>query len=137
MLLSPNFEKKLKHSNSASFCPVLRGQLKSLITHTRLLLLVGIVLAIPLAPSVGAQAISVTGVVRTSAGAPVAGATVTITAAGAQQERHAAITGADGNFTTCFSSAGTVYDHGAIAGATADCAVGMECRRSLHGARGL
>ena len=99
MLLSPNFEKKLKHSNSASFCPVLRGQLKSLITHTRLLLLVGIVLAIPLAPSVGAQAISVTGVVRTSAGAPVAGATVTITAAGAQQERHAAITGADGNFT--------------------------------------
>ena len=99
MLLSPNFEKKLKHSNSASFCLVLRGQLKSLITQTRLLLLVGSVLAIPLTPPLGAQGISVTGVVRTAAGAPVVGATVTITAAGAQQDRHTASTGADGNFT--------------------------------------
>ncbi|HUV96938.1 MAG TPA: carboxypeptidase regulatory-like domain-containing protein, partial [Acidobacteriaceae bacterium] len=54
--------------------------------------------------SVGAQGTSapsavLTGVVRTTAGAPVAGATVTVVAATAHQDRHTAFTRADGHFT--------------------------------------
>ncbi len=43
----------------------------------------------------GAQ---VTGIVRTTAGAPVAGASVTVIAAGTHPERHTAASGADGHF---------------------------------------
>ncbi len=54
--------------------------------------------------SVGAQGTSVpsavlTGVVRTTTGAPVAGGTVTVIAAGARQKRHSGVTRADGRFT--------------------------------------
>jgi hypothetical protein len=60
---------------------------------------VGFVIAIP----VGAQMTSgtgaaLTGVVRTIAGSPVAGATVTVVGEGAEQERHSAVTGVDGHF---------------------------------------
>src|SRR3954471_8509437 len=60
---------------------------------------VGFVVAMP----VGAQITSgpgaaLTGVVRTVASAPVAGATVTVVGEGAHQERHSAVTGVDGHF---------------------------------------
>ena len=94
MLLSPHSEKERNGSSSASNFGVVGEQLKRPITHTSLLLLVGILLAAPL----GAQVISVVGVVRITAGIPVAGATVTFVAAAAHQDRHTAFTRADGHF---------------------------------------
>ena len=64
-----------------------------------MLLLVSAMVAILLAASLGAQVISVIGVVRTTAGAPVAGATVTVVSATAHQDRPSAFPRADGHFT--------------------------------------
>lgn len=44
------------------------------------------------------SAVTLTGVVRTAVGTPVAGASLTVIAAGSHQESHTAITGADGHF---------------------------------------
>jgi hypothetical protein len=71
--------------------------------RTFLLLLVGglveLLVAMPLAAQVtSGPAAAFTGIVRTTAGAPVAGASVTVIAAGTHQERHTAVSGADGHF---------------------------------------
>jgi len=102
MLLSPHSEKDLNGSSSASNFIAVREQLKRRITHTSLLLLVGSLVGILLGASLGAQVISVIGVVRTTTGAPVAGATVTVVAATAHQDRNTAFTRADGHFTLAF-----------------------------------
>jgi hypothetical protein len=71
--------------------------------RTFLLLLLGGLLGPSVAMQLGAQgtqgpAAVVIGVVRNAAGAPVAGANVTVIAAGNQPERRTAVTGADGQF---------------------------------------
>ena len=71
--------------------------------RTFLLLLVAGLVEILVAMPLGAQvtprpAAALTGIVRTTAGAPVADASVTVIAAGAQQGQHTAVTGADGHF---------------------------------------
>jgi hypothetical protein len=71
--------------------------------RTFLLLLVGGLVELLVAMPLGAQvtsgpAAALTGIVRMTAGAPVAGASVTVIAAGTQQERHTAVSGADGHF---------------------------------------
>jgi hypothetical protein len=71
--------------------------------RTFLLLVVGglveLLVAVPLvAQAMWGPAAALTGIVRTPAGAPVAGASVTIIAAGTHQERHTAVSGADGRF---------------------------------------
>ncbi len=68
-----------------------------------LLLLMGGLMKLLIPMPLGAQeksgpSAALTGVVRTTAGAPVAGASVTVIAAGPPQERHTAVTGADGHF---------------------------------------
>ncbi len=70
---------------------------------TRLLLLVCSLVALLATAPLGAQATpgpvaALTGVVRTTGGAPVAGARVTVIAAGTHQKRHAAVSAADGHF---------------------------------------
>jgi hypothetical protein len=99
MPLSPHSEKELNGSSSASNFVAVGEQLKRPIRQTSMLLLVSAMVAILLAASLGAQVISVIGVVRTTSGAPVAGATVTVIATGTQQESRAAFTRADGHFT--------------------------------------
>jgi Carboxypeptidase regulatory-like domain len=60
---------------------------------------IGLVVTMPLGAQVASGSGSaLTGVVRTPAGAPVAGASVTLIGAGAPQERLSAVTGADGQF---------------------------------------
>ena len=63
--------------------------------RTFLLLLVGGLVELLVAMPLVAQ---MTGMVRTTAGAPIAGASVTVIAAGTQQEGHTAVSGADGRF---------------------------------------
>ena len=68
-----------------------------------LLLLLGGLTELSIAMPLGAQTTSEpaaawTGVVCTTVGKPLAGATVTVITAGAHQERHTAVTGADGHF---------------------------------------
>ena len=105
MLLSPHSEKDLNGSSSSSNFIVVREQWKWPIRHTSLLLLVGVLAGILLGRPLGAQVISVMGVVRTTAGAPVAGATV-IAASAAHQDRQIALTQADGHFTLASLSPG-------------------------------
>jgi Carboxypeptidase regulatory-like domain len=63
--------------------------------RTFLFFLMGGPVVLLVAMPLGAQ---VTGIVRTTAGAPVAGASVTVIAAGTHPERHTAASGADGHF---------------------------------------
>src|SRR5262245_3024214 len=59
-----------------------------------------LVVALPLRAQVISRPASAwTGVVRTAAGAPVAGASVTLIASGAHEKRLSAVTGADGHFS--------------------------------------
>lgn len=99
MPLSPHSGKELNGSNSGSNCFAACGQWRRPVRRTSLLLQVGTLVALLLGISLGAQVISVSGVVRTAGGAPVAGATVTVAAANAHQDRHIALTNADGHFT--------------------------------------
>ena len=66
-----------------------------------LLLVVSCLLGLTIAMPLGAQRTptAMTGVVRTAAGKPVAGATVSVFAAGNRQGRRVAVTGGDGRFT--------------------------------------
>jgi len=69
--------------------------------------MVGFLFAMP----VGAQLTSgpgaaLTGVIRTVAGAPIAGATVTVVGKGAHQERHSVVTAVDGHFALPVSTPG-------------------------------
>ena len=62
--------------------------------------LMELLVAMPLAAQMKSEPAAVLiGVVRTTAGAPVAGASVTVIAAGNHQERHTAVTGADGHLS--------------------------------------
>jgi hypothetical protein len=96
---SPQSEKDRNRSRSASYFFAVREQLKRPTRHTSLLLLVGALVTLLFAMSLEGQVTSAIGVVRTTAGAPVAGATVTATATGAPQETRAGVTQADGQFT--------------------------------------
>jgi hypothetical protein len=79
--------------------------------RTFLLLLLGGLVELLVAMPLGAQVTSepasaLHGVVRTTAGAPVTGALVTVIAAGTPEERHTAVTGADGQFAVAVVTPG-------------------------------
>lgn len=68
---------------------------------------VGLMLALPLGAQVTSEpTAALTGVVRTSRGAAVAGASVILIGSGAQQKRLMAVTGADGHFALAAVAAG-------------------------------
>jgi hypothetical protein len=94
MPLSPHSENESDWSSSPSNFAAVGPQLTRPVSYIPLRLLALVLFA----SSLGAQVISLAGVVRTTTGAPVAHATVTVVAM-AHQDRFTGFTAADGQFT--------------------------------------